>query len=335
MSDMIRFIGKSRIFAALALAGLLSGCGSPKPAEKETSPSGTPAEQIAEKQAASSAAPSESVAKEPAKAEKAEAPAAPAEPVAKAPVPEANPVPQVVETTAKVVDAAVPPVNVNVQVNLPDATARVSTGGEPDGDGAEFASVLPQEKSVIPPPQDSDRGRERFRKGPGMWRLYARLTENERRELRELQRQDPERFRQVIRQKLDALYAEDVARREELRTLVRTYQESTDPQQKAELKRRMTLLVRSDFQRRLSENRLQFEDLRARSVKLERELDKRAANAEAIIAFQVDELLSGKLPLDERAGRPPRADAPPRVMRPGHRPPPPPATQPAASDGKK
>jgi len=320
--------------AALALIGLACGCGSSSPAEKDSSPTGSLAEHFSDQTTAVTpaiASPKAAVStpgKGPAEASKTDA---------VAPVP-AQPDPPVLEPTVKNTDTAAnpPPVNVNVQVNLPDHT-RISTSGELEPEGTDLSVALPpQDKQGLPHPPESDRGRERFRRGPGMWRLYARLTEGERRELRELQLKDPERYRSVIRTKLDALYAEDMARREELRTLVRSYQETADSELKADLKRRMTLLVRSDFQRRLSENRLQFEDLRSRSIKLERELDKRAANAEAIIAHQVDELLSGQINLeDPRHGRPHSKDAPPKVMRPGHRPPPPPATQPAASNGKK
>ncbi len=148
-------------------------------------------------------------------------------------------------------------------------------------------------------------GRERFRRGPGAWRVMAQMTENERQALMVLQRTDPEKFRAVMKEKTDALYLEEVARVKTLQALVDEYARQESPDEKKRIKDKISSMVKSDFHRRLAENRLQLENMKRRTANLERELDKRSAKADEIIAVQVEEILKGA-PFRWFGGPPPR-----------------------------
>lgn len=194
----------------------------------------------------------------------------------------------------------------------------------------EGAAVAPQPQSPAAQenPQAAKKrpdGRDRFRRGPGAWRVLAQMTEPEREALMALQVSDPEKFRAVIKEKTDALYQQELERVKTLRSLVAQYNKSTDAGEKKRIKNEMTIMMKSDFHRRLAENRLQLENMKRRTAQLETELDKRSAKADEIVAAQVESIINGE-PVRMPGGPPPHGGPKGQERVPGAEPPgPPPA----------
>ena len=67
------------------------------------------------------------------------------------------------------------------------------------------------------------RSPENFRRGPGLWRAFTRLPQEEQRTLLKLQRSNPEEFRRIMQHKVDQLYEQDRIHRQELDKLAEAY----------------------------------------------------------------------------------------------------------------
>lgn len=140
----------------------------------------------------------------------------------------------------------------------------------------------PQPKP-LPPKRPRPSTPEKFRRGPGMWHEFSRLSPNDQQELMRLQRKDPEKFRTIMQEKADQLYARERARRQELADLAKKCRESSDNVQKNKLKNELREKLRLDFQQRLQDNRRNLESNRKRLNRMEAELKKREKNSDAII----------------------------------------------------
>ena len=136
----------------------------------------------------------------------------------------------------------------------------------------------------------------RFRNGPGMWMVFSRLTPEERREMEKLQREDPERFYELMRQKADELFRKREARREELRKLAERCRNAATPEERERLKKQLKEEVEKDFRDHLKANRRQLEDMKRRTEHLEKELQRREKNIDKAVDVHVDALIQGKKP---------------------------------------
>ncbi|HWB11070.1 MAG TPA: hypothetical protein VG826_17715 [Pirellulales bacterium] len=90
-----------------------------------------------------------------------------------------------------------------------------------------------------------------------------------------------------------------------LEKLLKPYQDVSQPPPQ-QLREKVRLLVEESFEARQGLQRADLEELRRRLADIERTIDSREKNKEAIINARVDEILSGKLP---SPGTPDRADA--------------------------
>lgn len=159
----------------------------------------------------------------------------------------------------------------------------------------------PVEPAPPPPPDGMDsppppRKGERRGLGPSTWRAFARLTEEQRQELLKLQSADPEKFRVKMRELGDALRKEEQARFDELMKLVDRCRSSKDDKEKAALKKQIIGLIRTHYLERLEDNKRQLEEMKRRTERLEEELRKREANAEAVIKARAEALIRGERP---------------------------------------
>ncbi len=190
-----------------------------------------------------------------------------------------------------------------------------------------LGGVLAAAEPTPPPPESAERSSrpelperpERKRKGdrPGRfpghysWRAFGRLENDERLKLMELQRSDPEAFQQKLRELGEALYKEEAARIAELRKQVSAFRAASTDEERNRLREQITTMVREDFQQRLDESRRQLQEMKRRAAQFEKELDKRAANAEKAVAARVDALLSGADEVREPGPNPPPGPPPP------------------------
>ncbi len=162
----------------------------------------------------------------------------------------------------------------------------------------------PDLETPAPPPgrnrERGDRSRDpdadRRGAGPAMWRAFSRLTEEERQSLLTLQSSDPEQFRTKMRELGEALHKEERARFAELMKLVERYRASGDEKEKVALQEQVTASVRLHYLERLEDNKRQLEEMKQRALRLEEELRKREANADAVVKARAEALLRGEHP---------------------------------------
>lgn len=146
------------------------------------------------------------------------------------------------------------------------------------------------ENPTAVPVTNQDPGRLR-RRGPWMWRAFTRLPQEEQQKLLNLQRTDPDRYREIMQARADELYAQEKAKREVIDALAARYHAATAVEEKQRLQAELRKLLKEDFQQRLIDTRGDIESYKRRTMQLETELQKREQNCEAII----DALLNSKL----------------------------------------
>ena len=147
----------------------------------------------------------------------------------------------------------------------------------------------PHSAAVPPPPPPPNSYRL-------MWQAFARLSQEEKQKLMEIQRQDPEKFRAIMREKAEALHASRMARQRELNDIARRYRESSDPAEKERLKTELREKLRADFNQRLQDARRDLESNRKRLERMEVELRRREKNQDAIVEAVLADKLAGREP---------------------------------------
>ena len=133
-----------------------------------------------------------------------------------------------------------------------------------------------------------------------IWRAFGELSDAERKEMMQLQRENPEKFLEVMKKKAETLFNAEKAEKKLLADLVQKYKDEKDKAGKEKIKNEISEILKKRFNKRLSLNRKHIESMKKRTQILEKELDKRAANAEKIIKVQLEAILEG------RELRPPR-----------------------------
>ena len=153
-----------------------------------------------------------------------------------------------------------------------------------------------------PPPHRGNYGR-----GPHLWRAFSELSDEERAAMTKLQREDPEKFREVMSKKAEEIVQREKAERQKMQELAEKFKSAGSDEEKAAFKQQLTDLMKKRFTKRLAGNRRQLEAMKRQAVKLEQELDRREKNADKIVSMLVDSLLSGKKlfpPLGRPGGHP-------------------------------
>jgi predicted ATP-dependent protease len=156
--------------------------------------------------------------------------------------------------------------------------------------------AVEEHKTPPPPGRHRPRAERRFRNGPGMWQVFSQLSAEERREMQKLQREDPEKFMELMRQKADELFRKREQRRAELRKLAAQCRDAAAPEERERLKKQLTEEVKKDFLAHLKSNRAQLEDMKRRTERLEKELQRREKNIDKAVEVHVDALIQGKKP---------------------------------------
>lgn len=133
-----------------------------------------------------------------------------------------------------------------------------------------------------------------FRRGPGVWRAFSRLSQAEKQELLKLQRTDPDKFRAALQQKADELYQKEKERRAKLQKIGEQYRAETDAKKKAEIKSALRKMVREDMENSLANMRRHIEESKQNIRRMENSLKKREANVEAVTDSITEHILSGK-----------------------------------------
>ena len=162
--------------------------------------------------------------------------------------------------------------------------------------------------SALPPPPPP-RGAH---PGPGMknqriprniWRAFAELSDAERKEMLNIQRNDPDKFRELMSARALDIEKAERAERQHLTTLVEQFKAAKNDAEKDNIRNQMRDIHRKRFNKRLESNRRHLEAMKRRAEFLEKELDKRAENAEKIVDLLTESMLTGKNPFGEHHER--------------------------------
>ncbi len=161
----------------------------------------------------------------------------------------------------------------------------------------EIVSV-PDKKEVKTPqdvvPQRTSK-HENYRRGPGMWRAFNRLSTEEKKQLLSIQRSDPEKYRKILHEKADKLFEAEKIRQQELDNLVTQIKKSESEKEKENLKAVLRKKLKEDFQQRLQDTRKDIEAYKHRTARLESELQKREKNCDAIVEAILNKRLDNNL----------------------------------------
>lgn len=133
---------------------------------------------------------------------------------------------------------------------------------------------------------------ENFRRGPGIWRSFARLPQNEQQELLKLQRSDPDKFRSIMQRKADELFQKEKSKWDALKLLAERCRDCKDPAEKDALRSELRGKLKEDFMQRLKYSREDLDTFKRRVARMETELQKREKNADGIVDAMLDRLLN-------------------------------------------
>ena len=176
--------------------------------------------------------------------------------------------------------------------------------------GTLFALPPPPPRGAHPGP-----GIKNQRMPRNIWRAFAELSDAERKEMLNIQRNDPDKFRELMFAKAQEIEKAERAERQQLTALVEQFKSAKTDAEKENIRKQMRDIHRKRFNKRLESNRRHLEAMKRRAEFLEKELDKRAENAEKIVDLLTESMLSGKNPFGEHPerrrgnGRPPMPPA--------------------------
>ena len=142
--------------------------------------------------------------------------------------------------------------------------------------------------------EEKPEGRNRQgRRGGGkdMKRIMESLTEDEKAELKKLHKEDPEKFRQVLREKIQAHMKKKREEHQQLQEQITKYKKSTDEAAKTDAMAEIRKLVKKQFDEKMARNRQQLEASKKRLENLQKKYDERLGKADKIIEKHIETLI--------------------------------------------
>ena len=130
---------------------------------------------------------------------------------------------------------------------------------------------------------------------PDIWRAFSQLPPGEQRQLMLIQRSEPEKFRQIMVEKARKLQEQHRARRQMIQKLAADIRECKDKAAADTMRAKLKAMVKEDFDKRINHLRRNVEMNKKRLAWMEKELEKRQSNAEAIIEAITGNIISGKI----------------------------------------
>jgi len=160
----------------------------------------------------------------------------------------------------------------------------------------------PKSDRQLPPPPPWKRGGRRGG-NEAVWAAFARLSDEERKEMLELQRSDPEKFREKMKEKAEAYRAARDKRYAELQAMAEKIRTTTDAGERETLRNRLVAEVKTDFLNRLAEHRRRIEAMKQHAARLEKALDQRTAEVDKMVENAVQAMIEGRMPPKPPRGR--------------------------------
>jgi hypothetical protein len=129
-----------------------------------------------------------------------------------------------------------------------------------------------------------------------VWAVFSRLDQDEQRKMLELQKNDPAKFEEAMAQKIKSYNDSRAKRTVELRAMAQQVNEAKSEEERMMLRNKLVDEIKKDFNNRIAEHRRSVENMKARALKLEAELDRRAAGVEAAAQKAATMMIDGKKP---------------------------------------
>ena len=148
----------------------------------------------------------------------------------------------------------------------------------------------------VPPPAAASASRRSPDGYRWMWHAFSRLSPQEQQTLMKIQRQDPEKFRALMQEKAEQLYAKREAWNRELDKLAQQYRDTEDHAEKTRIKAELRTRLQADFQQRLQDSRRDLDANRKRLERMDAELRRRETNRDAIVDAVLADRLAGRKP---------------------------------------
>ena len=120
--------------------------------------------------------------------------------------------------------------------------------------------------------------------------IMDKLSEDERKQLMELQKTDPEKFKQVIKEKIQAYKQAREKEEAALNELVKKYKEASTPEQKAELETQIKKILKADLDKRIASGEREIEAAQKRIDELRKKIEERKKNADKIVDDKFKEI---------------------------------------------
>lgn len=120
--------------------------------------------------------------------------------------------------------------------------------------------------------------------------LYATLSEQEKAELKKLQQENPEAFREKLKQKIQALKQKKNEENSKLKSLSKKYQEASLPEEKQQVLKQIREITEKQFDQKMETNRKALENIEKRFAELKKKYEEREQKRSEIIESRVLEL---------------------------------------------
>ena len=147
------------------------------------------------------------------------------------------------------------------------------------------------------------------------WRVMSSLSQEERKNLMELQAKNPDEFRKEIQKRMETLRAKEAETEKKFRQLTEDYRNADSDEKRQKIREELTSMVRERFMKRMADSERNLKDMKRRTELLEKELARKKENADQEITRLADKILSGEIS-HFRPPQPPRPMGPNAPFRP-------------------
>ena len=167
----------------------------------------------------------------------------------------------------------------------------------------EKSAPLKAERPMPPPPPGGEAPAHNGGLQRMYWRVFSRMTTEERKAMMELQVSNPAEFHRKMQAMAENLRAAGEARRKQIDALAERCRTGNEEEKKA-AREELTEIFREGYRKRLEDSRRHLKEMEARMKKLAEVLEKKEANAETEVNSMVENCIRGIKPPRRHPSRP-------------------------------
>ena len=157
-------------------------------------------------------------------------------------------------------------------------------------------AAAPEKPEPQPPPRPNPPHGRQERGNRGHWRIFADMSEEDRKAMRELQKNSPEEYNRTMKERAAAWEKKQKERIEKIHQLVIASRDRTDPAKSDAARQELREFIRRGYFERLERNERYVEELKKRAEHLEQDLERKRQKADQEIDKVVQMLIEDKMP---------------------------------------